>query len=190
MSNMVAGVELRLSRTPAEAHLFMDLHPCEVCGKEEFERAAGLLWVDGWLASRYTGACPDCGDPREFTFRVPDDTPLPDPDNPSFGGETPSELLDAGEWVWVADYMASCVPAEPDGLDHDERLWARRELRRAAAAVAEARKFAPPNFDAVPAEVLWSPTGRAFYAQDPYRFEIVRLNLVESVYRELADGFV
>src|SRR5690349_8379076 len=141
---------LGLARTVAEAHLFMDLHPCDVCGEEQFERTAAVILVDGELLSRYTGTCPQCGNPREFTFRVPDEPPLPDPDDPSFGDDRPSELLDAGEWLWVADEIARTIPAEPDGLTPDERQYARREMRTAAAAVAEARKFVPPGADAVP----------------------------------------
>ena len=180
---------LRLARTPAEAHLFMDLHPCEVCGEEQFDRTAAVVVVDGDLASRYTGVCPQCGNPREFTFRLPDETPMPDPDEPSFGDARPSELLDAGEWLWVADDLARRIPAEPDGMDSDERRRARHDIRTAAAAVAEARKFVPPGADAVPADVLWSPTGRAVHEEEPGRFDAQRLQVVEGVYRELADTF-
>lgn len=180
---------LRLARTPAEAHLFMDIHPCEVCGQEDFDRQVAVVVVNGELASRYTGVCPECGNPREFTFLLPDETPIPDPAAPEFGDDRPSELLDAGEWLWVADHLARAVPAEPDGLDGDERRSARRTIRRAAAAMAEARKFVPPGAAAVPREVLRTPTGRAVYDEEPGRFDARRLELVEGVYRELADTF-
>jgi len=180
---------LRLARTPAEAHLFMDLHPCEVCGTEEFDRTFSIFPVGDDLASRYTGTCPECGNPREFTFRIPDETPIPDPDEPSFGDDRPSELLDAGEWLWVADDLVRGLPAEPDGLDTEERRRARREILRAAAAVAEARKFVPPGADAVPAEAFRTPNGRATYDAEPGRFHVERLAIVEGVYREIADSF-
>ena len=179
----------RLARTVAEAHLFMDLHPCEVCGEERFDRTAAVVLADGELLSRYTGECTECGNPREFLFRLPDETPLPDPDEPGFGDERPSELLDAGEWLWVADELAGSVPAEPDGLTPEQRRYARRQVRTAAAAVAEARKFVPPGADAVPVEALWSATGRTVYDEEPGRFDVARLELVEGVYRELADRF-
>ncbi|GAA3396949.1 hypothetical protein [Cryptosporangium minutisporangium] len=179
----------RLARTVAEAHLFMDLHPCEVCGEEQFDRTAAVILVEGELLSRYTGVCPQCGSPREFTFLLPDETPMPDPDEPSFGDDRPSELLDAGEWLWVADEITRTIPAEPDGMTPDERRHARREVRTAAAAVAEARKFVPPGADAVPVGQLWSLAGRAVYDAEPGRFDVQRLELVERVYRELADTF-
>jgi hypothetical protein len=182
-------MSFRLARTVAEAHLFMDLHPCDVCGEEQFDRTAAVILVDGELLSRYTGTCPQCGNPREFTFRIPDETPLPDPDEPSFGAEPRSELLDAGEWLWVADEIARTIPAEPDGMSPEERSYARREIATAAAAVAEARKFVPSGADAVPREELWSPSGRAVYDAEPGRFDVQRLELVERVYRELAGTF-
>ncbi|WP_433789485.1 hypothetical protein [Actinoplanes sp. CA-252034] len=178
-----------LGRSATEAHLFMDLHGCDVCGEEEFERDFAVIVVDGELCSRYSGVCPECGDPREFTFRLPEETPIPDPDEPSFGGERPSELLDAGEWLWVADTIAAGTPAEPAGMDDQQRRRARYDLLTAAAAAAEARKFVAFGADAVSPGALWSPTGRAVYEAEPGRFSLQRLELLEEVFRGLAVTF-
>ncbi|HWS39107.1 MAG TPA: hypothetical protein VN408_40990 [Actinoplanes sp.] len=178
-----------LARTPAEAHLFMDLHPCSGCGGEEFERNYTVAVVKGELCSRYSGVCPECGSPREFLFRLPDVTPIPNPAEPSFGGELPSELLDAGEWMWVADCLVAGMPAEPDGMNAEERRQACRDLLTAAAAVAEVRKFVAFGADAVSPEVLWTPSGRAVYTTDPARFGWQRLEIVEDTYRDLALAF-
>ncbi|GAA4607035.1 hypothetical protein BJY16_006121 [Actinoplanes octamycinicus] len=180
---------LGLARTAAEAHLFMDLHECDVCGEAAFDRDFGVVIVDGEPCSRYSGRCPGCGNPREFVFRLPDETPIPDPAQPSFGGDKPSELLDAGEWLSVADAIAADTPAEPAGMDAEERQQARYDLLTAAAAVAEARKFVAAGTEAVSPEALWSPTGRAVYEADSGRFCWQRLDLVENVYREIAVTF-
>jgi hypothetical protein len=178
-----------LVRSAAEAHLFMDLHACDVCGAEEFERDFGVVVVDGEPCSRYTGVCPECGNPREFTFRLPEETLIPDPEQPSFGGERSSELLDAGEWLWVADTIAAGIPADPAGMDAQERQQARYDLLTAAAAAAEVRKFVAFGADAVSSETLWSPTGRAVYEADPGRFGRQRLELIENTFRDLAVTF-
>jgi hypothetical protein len=179
-----------LARTVAEAHLYMELNPCEVCGEQRFEPTAAVILVDGELCSRYTGECPQCGTIREFTFRLPDETPIPNEAEPSFGSGQPSELLDAGEWLWVADQIARRVPAEPDGMSADERWQAGLDVRTAAAAIAEARRFVPAGADAVPAGSLRSARGREVYAAEPGRFDVERLELVERVYRELAATFI
>ncbi|GAB2575396.1 hypothetical protein Aab01nite_14430 [Paractinoplanes abujensis] len=168
-----------LARSAAEAHLFMDLHPCEVCGTEQFERACTVVVVDGEPCGRYAGVCPECGHPREFTFRLPEEEVVSSRSEPSFGGERPSELLDAGEWLWVADFIAAGAAAV-------ERQRARDDLLTAAAAVAEARKFVPYGGDAVSPETLRSPTGRAVYAAEPGRFDRQRLELFENSLRDRA----
>ncbi|WP_326549386.1 hypothetical protein [Micromonospora sp. NBC_01813] len=180
---------LQLARTSAEAHIYMELRPCEACGESRFEPASSVVEVDGDLASRYSGTCPSCGARREFVFRLPDDIPLPIDDDPRFGDERPSELLDAGEWLWLGDVAAGDVPARPDGLDTRERRRARTDLLTAAAALTEVLKFVPPGADAVPPQGLWSSQGRAVYAAEPGRFRRVRLEAARDTYRDLAARF-
>jgi hypothetical protein len=181
---------LRLARTSAEAHLYMELHPCETCGETEFHPGSSVLLAEGDLVSRYAGPCPRCGIPREFTFRIPEEIIFPDEDEPTFGDEQPSELIDAGEWLWVADLIARNTPAEPeDGMTGAERRQAFIDLRTAAAIVGEAAKFVPPDGDAVPAAAVWSERGRAVYEDEPGRFRRMRLEVVQRTYRELAERF-
>jgi hypothetical protein len=181
---------LRLARTNAEAHLYMELNPCENCGEREFEPTDQVIFAEGDLASRYTGTCPRCGVYREFTFRLPDDVIIPESDEPVFGDDSPSTLIDAGEWLWIADLIARSTPAEPeDGMSAEARLQIRVELRTAAAAVGEAAKFVPPGGDRVPLEAVWTPRGRAVYEDEPGRFRLSRLQVVQRTYRGIADRF-
>lgn len=166
-----------VARTRDEAHLYLDLHPCE-CGSVETTWENGLVAVDGGLASRYWGACDDCGRRREYLFGLPERPVMPS-GYPTFGGEEPSQLLDAGEWLWVADLSAGNVPVD----DADE---ARRTLAVATAAVEEVVKFIPPGADEVPDEAFWSQRGREMRAAEPGRFQLDRLLIVRDSYRDLA----
>lgn len=181
---------LRLARTNAEAHLYMEMNPCEVCGEREFVPDHGVIEVDGDLASQYVGGCPRCGTRREFVFRIPEDVIFPDEEDPVFGDERPSELLDAGQWLWLADLIARGTAAEPaPEMTPEQRRQTRLDLLTAAAATAEAAKFVPAGSEAVPEEALWSETGRAIYHAEPGRFGRRRLDVVERTYRDLSARF-
>lgn len=182
---------LRVARTNAEAHLYMSLAACESCGESGFtSQSSSVIEVDGDLASRYVGPCPHCGEQREFVFRIPQEVILPDPRQPSFGSEHPSELIDAGQWVWYADRLTSSSPAQPTpDLTEAERRRIRTALRRAAAAMAEAGKFAAPDAESVPREALWTELGQAVYDREPGRFSLRRLEVVRSTYDDVADRF-
>jgi hypothetical protein len=161
-----------LARTAAEAHLFMDLRPCR-CGESAFDRRSAVVEVEGDLATHYSGACARCGAAREFLFRLPEEIPPPVAGAVRrFGGDAPSELLDAGEWLAVAD-------------DHAGR----DDAATAAAAMDEVLKFLPVGADTVPDAALWSDRGRAVHAAEPGRFRRARLEAVRDTYRALAgDG--
>lgn len=181
---------LRVARTNAEAQLFMELNPCENCGEREFEPADTIIVAEGDLASRYSGTCPRCGVFREFLFRIPEEPIIPQPEEPVFGDDTPSALIDAGEWMWIADLIARSTPAEPEeGMTAADRQQIRMEMRTAAAAVGEAAKFVPRGGDRVPHDAVWSDRGRAVYEDEPGRFWLPRLQVVQRTYREVADRF-
>jgi hypothetical protein len=165
-----------LARTNAEAHLYMDLRPCDACGHRGFSGDSAMVFVDGELCSRYSGACPRCGTERKFTFRVPEEVRLPLERDIVFGGPEPSELLDAGEWLTVADLAAG--RPEPDDAD----------LALAAAAIDEALKFIPEGADEVPPETLRTEDGREVYEREPGRFRRARLAAVASTYRDIVAG--
>jgi hypothetical protein len=178
---------LPLARTNAEAHLYMDLHPCE-CGEIRFPRTSSVVTTpDGDLASRYTGTCPKDGAQREFVFRLPQQIMMPGRDGEvRYGGPEPSELIDPGEWLSVADAYARSVPADTAVLEADGLATARSMVKHAAAAVDEVLKFIPADTDRVPETAFVTDRGRAAYAKEPGRFRRARLEAVRDTYRSIA----
>lgn len=181
---------LRIARTNHEAHVYMDLHPCE-CGEVRFPRTSSVVESgDGDLASHYTGVCPRDGAQRQFTFRMPQAILMPAADGSvRFGGPEPSELVDPGEWLGLADSYARSVPADPSAVAADDRREARVMLNAAAAAIDEVIKFIPAGADRVPEQAFGSEKGRAAYAREPGRFRRPRLEAVRDTYAGLAAQF-
>ncbi|GAA4231718.1 hypothetical protein FHR32_004134 [Streptosporangium album] len=165
-------------RSRDEAHLYLDLHPCKQCGSVETTWAMGSGSVEDESVDRYAGTCDGCGAEREFLFGVPERPVIP-AGYPAFGGREPSRLIDAGEWLWVADLTAGNVPA-------DDRAEAHRTLSVAAAAVEEVVKFIPPGEEEVPDDGFWSERGQQVRAAEPGRFQLDRLLVVRNTYRDLA----
>jgi len=174
----------KLARTNAEAHLFMDLRPC-ACGERRFARTSSVVTIDGDLASRYTGACARCGTARVFEFRLPPEILQPPAQGVVYGGPEPSQLLDPGEWLSVADDYARSVPLDAK-LDGDALRSARHRLAVAIAALDEVRKFAPPGATEVPPSAFTTPLGRAIWDKEPGRFRLIRLDAVRAAYTEAA----
>jgi hypothetical protein len=175
---------LPLARTNAEAHLYMELHPC-ACGEVRFDRQSAVVTIGDDLASRYAGACTRCGQQREFLFRLPERILVPEPGQVRFGDGRPSELIDPGEWLALADAYASTGPADTGQLDPGAARRVRADLATAIAALDEVLKFVPPGADAVPAEAFWSERGRAVRATEPGRFRAARLHAVRDAYADL-----
>ncbi|MEU9887543.1 hypothetical protein [Sphaerisporangium sp. NPDC051011] len=166
-----------VARTRDEAHLFLDLNPCEDCGSVDTAWESTLAEFGGEPAAGYAGVCEGCGARREFLFGVPERDTAPIT-FPSFGGPEPSQLLDAGEWLWVADLTAGDVP-------EDDPAAARRALAIAMAAVEEVVKFIPPGESEVPEHAFWSERGFVLRATDPGRFQLDRLLVIRDTYRDL-----
>jgi hypothetical protein len=166
----------------------MDLRPCE-CGESAFARNSTVVALsDGTLANHYSGACDRCGRPREFLFRLPDEVTMPPADGRiSYGGAEPSQLLDPGEWLWVADAYAALAPADPATAGPEQRRRARAALNRAAAALDEAVKFIPAGSDEVPASAVTSERGRAILGRQPGGLRRPRLVAARDAYAGLAD---
>jgi hypothetical protein len=171
---------LKLARTNAEAHLYMDLHPCS-CGERRFARTSSVATIDGELASRYTGSCARCGTARSFEFRLPLEIIQPPDEGVVYGGPEPSELLDPGEWLSVSEDYARSVPLGTK-LDGDALRSARQRLASAIAALDEVRKFAPPGAAEVPPSAFTTPFGRAMWDKEPGRFRVIRLDAVRAAY--------
>ncbi|MEU7691301.1 hypothetical protein OHB01_17060 [Microbispora hainanensis] len=166
-----------IARSRDEAQLYLDLHPC-ACGSVDTDWDSGLASVEGELVTSYEGRCAACGAEREHLFGLPAREVTPT-GFPTFGGAEPSELLDPGEWLWVADLTAGNAPMEGDR---------RQALSIARAAVEEVIKFVPPGQDEVPEDAFWSERGRAVRAAEPGRFRLDRLLVVRDTYRELAGA--
>ncbi|NEA37229.1 hypothetical protein [Streptomyces sp. SID13031] len=165
-----------MARTRDEAHLYLELHPCPDCGSVEAPWEHALIEVDGDLTISYAAVCPGCAAEREYLFGLPaKETPVGS--WPTFGGTEPSELLDAGQWLAVADQAAGNVPVEP--------AEAGLALSIARAAVEEVIKFVPPGQPVVPAEEFWTPDGRQVFEAEPGRFRLDRLLVVRDTYHEL-----
>lgn len=195
-------MRIRLARSTAEAQIYMQLHPCGTCGNRSAPPERTGVSFEGGPAIRYAGPCSGCGREREFTFRVPggadrpadaaDPEPSPDPDRPTggvFGGPHPSELLDPGQWAWLAESLGSGIPAEPDQLAAPEHAPARADLLLAAAAMGEALRFVPAGADEVPAEAFRSELGREVYVRDPGQFRRIRLESARQTYLQIADRY-
>jgi hypothetical protein len=175
----------RLGRTAAEMRLYLDRLPC-ACGETATAWASSVASAGDEPLARYRATCPRCGQDRVVDFRLP-----PEPiDSGSegapfrYGGAEPSELLDPGEWLAVADELAGSVPALHPAATAAERDRFRYAIGRAAAALAEVAKFAPPGA-AVPAAAFVTPQSRATYQAEPGRFRLDRLAAVRQAYLDL-----
>jgi hypothetical protein len=159
----------------------MELHPC-ACGETDFGAVSAVARVaDTWI-SRYEGRCAECGRERAFEFRQPDELALPD-EGEWAPGTRPSELLDAGEWLIVADAYAS-TESDPQDLSPERRAQVRTDLLAAVAALDEVLKFLPGEADEAPASAFWSALGQAVRADEPGRFRRVRLEAARAVLRD------
>jgi hypothetical protein len=178
------SVALLLERSVEEAHLYMAMHPCEVCGESDFECRSAVIMAEGDLASRYEGECDGCGAARQFVFRLPEAVSLPG-HRMRFGGPEPSELLDAGEWLWVAGNFAAVEPlGDLAELTGEELAVARADLTGAVAAVDEVLKFLPEGAGEPPDEAFWSVRGRRVRDEAPEAFRRANLESRRAKYAE------
>lgn len=164
-----------VARTRDEAHLYLELHPCPNCGSIDTPWEDGLADVEGELAISYAGTCPGCDVERQYLFGLPARETRA-AGWPTFGGPEPSELLDPGQWMDVADRATADVPTDPRA--------AGKVLAVAVAAVDEVIKFVPAGQDAVPEDEFWTPQGRALWDAEPDRFRLERLLAARDTYRE------
>lgn len=167
-----------LARTPAEAGLYLDLHRCP-CGGPPGVRSHEIVQDGEELLSRWTEPCPGCGTPRQTTFRLPEDDELP----VGYGRGRPSELLDAGEWYWVADRCSSAVAAQP--RDAAEAAATRQAMELAVEALEQVLLFVPAGAAEPPDTAFWSELGRSVRAAGPGRFDRERIEAVRDTYRRL-----
>jgi hypothetical protein len=164
---------------------YMELHPCG-CGRAELGYHSVLLPDGADLLRRYSGVCGGCGTEREFLFRVPRQPLSPPPSGEvRFGGDQASELVDAGQWWWLAERYAGSSPADSALIAPAELAQARTNLAYAVAAVDEVVKFIPPGVDSVPVSAFWTRRGRQEYQREPRRFARAPLDALRRTYRDL-----
>jgi hypothetical protein len=171
-------------RSHNEAMLFVILRDCEACGALARDITDELRVDDGTLLSEYTCVCRECGNIDSFEFRLPEHDPQAGRGGVVYGGDDPSTIIDAGEWLDAAERIASGGPAEPDGIEREAAALA---MTGAAAAVHEVLKFIPPGADRVPPTAIWTERGQERFARDPLRMRRAGLEVLEKVYRESAE---
>ncbi|MEU8221700.1 hypothetical protein [Kribbella sp. NPDC048915] len=161
-----------IARTTTEVELYLDLTVCARCGSDQ------TTWTHDIQAEtlRSAGSCSRCGADRECLFSLPRRGPL-DTEG-TFGGPEPSELIDAGQWLAVADEIARGVAA---GARSEQ---AQAAMAYAHRAVLEVLKFVQPGADAVPGDAFWTDAGRTERDRDPGRFRVDRLLAIRDSYSD------
>ncbi|WP_031172518.1 hypothetical protein [Streptomyces durhamensis] len=172
------------ARSSSEAHLYMDLHPCE-CGSVDFERGHRLEQLGNDIVAVYEGVCRQCGRIRRFTFLMAEDIPPPPP---AFGGPEPSQIIDPGEFLDVAFRIAETTGVRLLNAPDSEQHTYRGAVAYALAAYEEVLKFIPPGQNAVPASAFTSEVGRTRYQSEPgnFRRDVLELS-VKNARAVLAD---
>lgn len=161
---------LPVVRSRDEAHLYMDLHPCDQCGSVDTTWDSALTSDEGEPARRYHGVCADCQAPREFVFRLPERPAVPGPDDAIFfGGPEPSQLLDAGEWALVSA-MGIHEGSAPLTGDATEDAHRKQSFALGVAALSEMVKFIPDGAEEMPESAFWTPHGQAERDKYPRQF--------------------
>jgi hypothetical protein len=181
---------LPIVRSRDEAHLYMDLHPCERCHSVEVAWQSDLTNDEGAPARRYHGICTGCRTSREFVFRLPERPAVPGPDDlVFFGGPEQSQLFDAGEWRLIGEVALKDGSAPPTG-DLSEDAERKRSFALAVAAFGEILKFIPNGADAVPESSFWTPHGQAAHDENPGQFDRDYLQRWQRAFQaEMEDRF-
>lgn len=163
------------ARTRAEAALCLALWPCPTCGELDTPwLLTALENLDGEPVERYGGECSCCGARRDAAFVIGGE-----PTTTRFGGDEPSRLLDAAQWLDVA---AEAEVASDEG-ERAERLG------YALDAVLEAMKFLPEGGDEVPPAALTSARGAQMLATEPLSLTRGWMESLRTAYsRLLAEG--
>jgi len=130
---------------------------------------------------------------RTFTFRISKaDMAATSGDGPIqySAGDTPSELIDAGQFFSFAEGFAKQTPASLDGLDRDEGIVALNVIERAAAFMDEVIKFIPAGQETMPDDAFFTAMGKRARDEQPAgRWSRTRLSAIAGAYRKLADSF-
>jgi hypothetical protein len=159
------------ARSLAEARLYIASQPCRGCGARDFAEPSRIVERGDRLGVACAGYCPKCGAARSFELELADARVPHD----AWGGADASTLVDAGEWMGLADRYAERAPV------------ARADLTLAIAALGEVLKFYAPGAADPPRSAFFTHAGRTTYIADPRRFARARIDVVLAAWRELAD---
>ena len=158
------------ARTAEEADLYVDLE-AEAQGEVPVSRKRRKTERRRETFFLYEVRCKS-GKLLEFEFRE-DGLPTPRPGlrrKVAYGGPQQSLLIDAGEWMKVADRHADRAPGSLAGLPERARREAKADMEIAVAAIEEVMKFLPDGADRVSSASLFSARGKAYFNKDVRRF--------------------
>ena len=176
------------ARSYAEVFLYMDLHPCQ-CGSTLFKFKSSKRFTDHHTLCKYHGHCEDCGNPREINFVLPEFI-LPYSDIFTYGGDKPSSLIDAGQFLMVSDQYARSVPASIENQDKLQLEAGIQRLQIAIAALEEILKFIPENGDRLCEDDFFTSGGLQFYLSQPNNwFSRGRLNALHDAYHDILSNY-
>ena len=159
-----------VARFSFECLVYIEFHPCDCGSNGPMDvRIARQGECD---VAIYENSCGVCRRSRRFEFVIGSEY------------EAQSQIVDAGQWLLVAERIARRLPADLQSMSEEERGWAGRELERAVVALEEALKFVPDDDDRVPFAALFSEGGKALHGDDPGRFRKPRIEAIVAVYRD------
>lgn len=173
-----------LARSVPEARIYMAIVPC-ACSFRGFDAPSRLVAEGEGLAVEASGYCPSCGAERRFRIALGDERVPPG----ELGNAAASVLIDAGQWLAIADDRSARVPANLDGLDPDRKRRARADLGEAIAALREVLKFIPVGEDTVPRSAFFTAEGKRVALADPRRLSRIRLEAVFEAWTSLAAQY-
>jgi hypothetical protein len=183
---------LPTARSAWECQTYLGLVGCPSCGNTGLDmtefRSGRRGDIEVWS---YRTECAACAQPQAFEFRHTGDPPP----FPEFGGPEPSELVDPGQFLALAERLAELMPADPADLvadlgpaGRDSALGglhrAAEDIAIAVAAVTETLKFVPAAGTAVPREAFWVEASVARYDREPEVFGKRQLMAVLGVLRQ------
>ena len=163
-----------MARSFDEANLYLELQPCVVCGRVALDQQPGVAGgqLDGEPVSWLDTVCANCGNRARFAFRMPAEPPVSTPGHVVFGGDEPSQLIDPGQWLKLADVVTR-GPEVRDRVD------------LAASAVTEVLKFIKDGEDRVPGYEFWTDSGRQLLDEARWRFTRESLEFELDRYRRM-----
>ncbi|NJN81174.1 MAG: immunity 49 family protein [Caldilineaceae bacterium] len=181
-SDVVYHFPKKEARSIDEAHLFMDLQGCAAASRSHELAVQGEC-----LVARYECEQVIPAERLAFEFILPEAGEAKTGVPFTLGGDQPSSLIDAGQFLWLADQITSSIPASREGLSDEQVRQRELGLRRAISYLQEALKFYLPGSDQLPDQAIWSEVGHSQFDAEPGRFQRGRLEATLHVWQQLLD---